>query len=381
MRRQHHRHVAAVLLRGCLHEAVVGDVRAEPLQQPVAQFGPGLLASAEHDRDLDFGSGFQEADHVALLGFVVVIVDLGPKLLFLDDGLLLILARLTRFLGRLVLELAVVHDLADRRPGIWGYLDKVEIGVGCDAERIFDPHDADLLAFRADQADFGYADTFIDAGLSADVASLARPLTVVTEARFDGDKSGPISKKALHMAGPEADRSRRETPFCVAQNTHPKVAGPDRCTLWPAVGAGLHLMSPTESETVAHDSLAAVTDDLDHDQYDRDQYNQSPAESVRELADIPAIEVITKAIVMLMSSSAEKLGLSSADPDESPHRDLDEARRLITALAGLVAASVEYLGPHAAPIRDGLQSLQKAFREASAVPDEPGQGPGERYLR
>lgn len=140
-------------------------------------------------------------------------------------------------------------------------------------------------------------------------------------------------------------------------------------------------MSPTESGTVARDSLAAVTDDLDHDQYDRDQYNQSPAESVRELADIPAIEVITKAIVMLMSSSAEKLGLSSADPDESPHRDLDEARRLITALAGLVAASVEYLGPHAAPIRDGLQSLQKAFREASAVPDEPGQGPGERYLR
>lgn len=179
------------------------------------------------------------------------------------------------------------------------------------------------------------------------------------------------------MAGPLADRSRRKRRSAQCRNTHPKVTGPDRCTLWPAVGAGLHLMSPTESGTVAHDSLAAVTDDLDHD----DQHDQSPTEDVRELADIPAIEVITKAIVMLMSSSAEKLGLSSPDPDESPHRDLDEARRLITALAGLVAASVEYLGPHAAPIRDGLQSLQKAFREASAVPDEPGQGPGEKYLR
>lgn len=120
-------------------------------------------------------------------------------------------------------------------------------------------------------------------------------------------------------------------------------------------------MSPTESGTVARDSLAAVTDDLDHDQYDRDQYDQSPAESVRELADIPAIEVITKAIVMLMSSSAEKLGLSSADPDESPHRDLDEARRLITALAGLVAASVEYLGPHAAPIRGRVTESAEGF--------------------
>jgi len=101
--------------------------------------------------------------------------------------------------------------------------------------------------------------------------------------------------------------------------------------------------------------------------------------AVRELADIPAVEVITRAAVMLMSAAAEKLGLSAPDPDESPHRDLDEARRLITALAGLVTASAEYLGPHARPVRDGLKSLQLAFREASAIPDEPGQGPGEKY--
>ncbi len=67
------------------------------------------------------------------------------------------------------------------------------------------------------------------------------------------------------------------------------------------------------------------------------------------------------------------------EPDDSPHRDLDEARRLITALAGLVTASAEYLGPHAGPVRDGLKSLQLAFREASAAPEEPGHGPGEKY--
>lgn len=96
--------------------------------------------------------------------------------------------------------------------------------------------------------------------------------------------------------------------------------------------------------------------------------------SVRELADIPAVEVISRAAVMLMSSAAEKLGLADEDPDNSPRRDLDEARRVITALAGLVTASVEYLGPHAGPIREGLQSLQRAFRESSAHPDEPGKG-------
>ncbi|OBF22203.1 DUF1844 domain-containing protein [Mycobacterium sp. ACS4331] len=100
---------------------------------------------------------------------------------------------------------------------------------------------------------------------------------------------------------------------------------------------------------------------------------------VRELAEIPAVEVITRSAVMLMSAAAEKIGLSHDDPEASPHRDLDEARRLITALAGLVTASAEYLGPHAGPVRDGLRSLQLAFREASAAPEEPGKGPGEKY--
>jgi hypothetical protein len=140
---------------------------------------------------------------------------------------------------------------------------------------------------------------------------------------------------------------------------------------WSAVGVGLHLLSLAYAGTVAHASLAGMTDlpntgDLD-------------GSAVRELAEIPAVEVITRSAVMLMSAAAEKLGLSAENPDDSPHRDLDEARRLITALAGLVTASAEYLGPHAGPVRDGLKTLQLAFRESSAAPDEPGQGPGEKY--
>ena len=99
--------------------------------------------------------------------------------------------------------------------------------------------------------------------------------------------------------------------------------------------------------------------------------------AVRDLATLPAVEVITSAAVMLMSASAEKLGLA---PDGEPQLDLDEARRLITALAGLVAASQEYLGARRQPVRDGLKTLQNAFREASSFPDEPGQGPGEQLV-
>jgi hypothetical protein len=136
-------------------------------------------------------------------------------------------------------------------------------------------------------------------------------------------------------------------------------------------GSGTPLAVLAFAGTVAHASLAGMTDPIDTDDID--------GAAVRELATIPAVEVITRSAVMLMSAAAEKLGLSAPAPEDSPHLDLDEARRLITALAGLVAASAEYLGPHAGPVRDGLRSLQLAFREASAAPDEPGQGPGEKY--
>ncbi|MFF2810219.1 DUF1844 domain-containing protein [Streptomyces sp. NPDC058000] len=97
----------------------------------------------------------------------------------------------------------------------------------------------------------------------------------------------------------------------------------------------------------------------------------------RDIAEVPAVEVITTVAVHLMSSAAVNLGLAE---DGADHKDLDEARKLIHALAGLVTASATEIGSyHAAPLRDGLKSLQLAFREASVVPDEPGEGPGEKY--
>lgn len=114
-------------------------------------------------------------------------------------------------------------------------------------------------------------------------------------------------------------------------------------------------------------------------------------EVARDLADVPAVEVITTAAVHLMSAAAVKCGLvSPADLDGAVGEDgqpltpadlmdLAEARSLITSLAGLVTAAAPEIGSqHARALRDGLRSLQLAFREASVVPDEPGQGPGEK---
>lgn len=159
---------------------------------------------------------------------------------------------------------------------------------------------------------------------------------------------------------------------CKARNEHLAVFVTGPLSREANGGSGTPLAVPANAETVAHGSLAGMTDDPELP----DEAVELP---VRELAEIPAVEVITRAAVMLMSAAAEKLGLADGNPEDSPHQDLDEARRLINALAGLLKGSVEYLGLHAGPIRDGLKGLQLAFKEASAFPEEPGKGPGEWF--
>ena len=96
----------------------------------------------------------------------------------------------------------------------------------------------------------------------------------------------------------------------------------------------------------------------------------------RDIADVSAVEIINTVAVHLLSAAAVKCGLSERGDDEI---DLAEARKLITALAGLITASAPELGDHHARVlRDGLRSVQLAFREASPFPDAPGQGPGEK---
>lgn len=101
------------------------------------------------------------------------------------------------------------------------------------------------------------------------------------------------------------------------------------------------------------------------------------ADATRDISEVAAVEVITTTAVHLMSAAAVKCGLSD-DPDVE--LDLDEARKLINALAGLVtAAAPEISDVHARSLRDGLRSLQLAFREASSIPDPIGKGPGEKW--
>jgi hypothetical protein len=112
------------------------------------------------------------------------------------------------------------------------------------------------------------------------------------------------------------------------------------------------------------------------DQQDANSENaQYAVTAARDLATLSAVEILSLHAVDLLTAGAVKLGLY-----ENTQADLAEARMIINSLAGFLDAAAPELGSHhAGPLRDGLQTLQYAFKEASSVPDAPGAGPGEKY--
>lgn len=129
--------------------------------------------------------------------------------------------------------------------------------------------------------------------------------------------------------------------------------------------------------------ISAGSDSSTTDSRGTDPYaGEYEGDYVREIGEVPAVEVINTVAVHLLSAAAVQCGLG-VDDDGRPSTaapDLDEARKLIDAMAGLVTASAPYLGDHhARALRDGLRSVQLAFREASPFPDPIGKGPGEKW--
>src|SRR5687768_4674571 len=159
--------VARHLGRG-LDDAVVADVLGHPIQQSIPQIGARHLPAAELDRGLDLVALVEEAQQVAHLEVVVVVVDVGAELDLLDLEGLLLLPRLLGLLLLLVEELAEVHDAADRRARGRRHLDQVEALLLGQAQRLVDQDDAQLRSIGVDQAHFAGADRFVDAGRLVD---------------------------------------------------------------------------------------------------------------------------------------------------------------------------------------------------------------------
>ncbi len=237
VRAEHHDHVAAVLLRRGLDEAQLRDVLGQLLQQPEAQLGAVLLATAEHDRDLDLVPGAQEPHDVTLLGLVVVRVDLRTKLHLLDDHVRLVPTGLASLLGVLVLELAVVHELADRRLALRGDLDEVEVRLLGKLQGLVGRHDADRLPVGSDEPDLGNPDPVVDSQLGADVSSWwqfgRRSLSFVTPekvVRNQQKASAVCKRKPVRRLPRMGDTTEDHVTVRTSYVPRPEPSGPDPTT-------------------------------------------------------------------------------------------------------------------------------------------------------
>ena len=152
----------------------------------------------------------EEPLDVTLLGLVVVRVDLRAELHLFDDGEGLVAPGFARLLRALVLELAVVHELADGRTGHRGDLDQIQVRLGGEFEGLADRHDADLLALGADETDLGDADPVVDPRFGADgTSSVGCWCSVVAVRSRPERRERPRCASAHGAAVDIADRSRR----------------------------------------------------------------------------------------------------------------------------------------------------------------------------
>src|SRR6202163_3521555 len=161
-RGQQHHHLPPLEPRKLLHDTMWLQVAADTLQQPDAEFLMRHLPPAKAQRDLGFVAFAEESDQIPQVDLVIALVSAGPEFDFLDLDLLELEPCLMLALGFAILELAEIHDPANRRLGQGGNIQQIEFRVLSLCDRVRNRHDAKLFTFHAYQANFGSIDLAVD---------------------------------------------------------------------------------------------------------------------------------------------------------------------------------------------------------------------------
>src|SRR5690606_11181081 len=114
----HHDHETTFHARILLNDRLLGDFRGNLVDHGTTELRMGHFAAAKADRDLDLVALREKPPQVAHLDLVVADIGGRPELEFLDLDLLGLLPRRVRLLLLIELELAEIHDPANRRFGI-----------------------------------------------------------------------------------------------------------------------------------------------------------------------------------------------------------------------------------------------------------------------
>ena len=132
----------------------------QALDQLVAFFGVGVFAAAEDDGEDDFVFLGQKLFRAVDLGHQVVVTDLGTDAEFFVLAVMRVAFVLPLLL--LVLEFAEIHDSANGRLLLRRDFDKVEAKVFGTLKGVDSFQDAELVAFRSNNADGRVTDLFVD---------------------------------------------------------------------------------------------------------------------------------------------------------------------------------------------------------------------------
>lgn len=122
-RSQHHDHLATFETGLGLDLGVFLGFGTDLQQEITTDLLVGHFPTAETQRDLDLVAIVEEPAHRLHLHVIVMLVDVWPHLDFFDVNGLLLLTRFGSLFLFLILELAEVENLADRRVGVRRNLD------------------------------------------------------------------------------------------------------------------------------------------------------------------------------------------------------------------------------------------------------------------
>jgi pimeloyl-ACP methyl ester carboxylesterase len=132
------------------------------VQQFVAEILVIHFTAAKAQRDLDLVTFIKEAAGCPHLHIIIMIIDHGPDLDFLEFDDLLLLAGFRKAFLFLELELAVIEDLGDWRLGIWRDLNKIKACFLGHGNGLAGRDNTDIFAGCIDQPDFAAVDSVVD---------------------------------------------------------------------------------------------------------------------------------------------------------------------------------------------------------------------------
>ena len=159
---QNHGHAGAFEFRRGFDYGLGSQGGDHLLHQFRSDFGTDHFPPPEYQGDLGLVPFLEEPLHIMNLDSEIVVIDMGTELELLDLSGSLMLFHGMDFLALFVLELSIIHELADGRFGVGRNFDQVEACFFGFFDRNDCGNDAKLLSVGADKTDFLGLDLIVD---------------------------------------------------------------------------------------------------------------------------------------------------------------------------------------------------------------------------